>query len=119
MFDLTKCYCSTGLIFNFFSNWPNVRQQINNFFLTVTMSTHAVTNDTNDRELIESPFGTAGQFRSGIRSVIDLNHVVKSDYKYGIRSEQQERRDRARLHLILPNVHVAVCVPVRATIPGF
>jgi hypothetical protein len=72
MFDLTKCYCSTGLIFNFYSNRLNVRKQTNIFFLTVIMSiTHPVTNDTNDQELIEFPFGTAGQFRLGIRSVTE------------------------------------------------
>jgi hypothetical protein len=46
------------------------------------MSTHSVTNDTNDQGLIESPFGTAGQFRQGIRSVTELNHLVKSDNKH-------------------------------------
>ena len=66
-----------------FLTWRNViALRVFIFFLTVIMSiTHPVTNITNDQELIEFPFGTVEQFRLGIRSVTDLNHVVKSDYK--------------------------------------
>jgi hypothetical protein len=80
IFDLTKCYCSTGLIFYFYSNRPNARQQINPsslkfwFFQADANEVNNVNsfgNAYNDRELIESPFGTVGQFRLGIRSVTE------------------------------------------------
>ena len=78
------------------------------------MSTPSVKNVTNDRKLIESPFGTAGQFPLEVRSVTDLHHVVNSDYKHKGASSKKGAIPGAMFHLSLSNVHYACLRATRA-----